>query len=60
MNKNEVCRDILNMKEVLGTKITENLANADLSLEEKRNLSNIMKASVSQIFDSVVDRVLKG
>jgi hypothetical protein len=63
MNKNEVCRDILNMQEVLGTKLAEHVAQneilAGLNVAQKRELTLLFQNSVSEVFNSVVDRVLK-
>ena len=57
--KNSLCREILNIKEVAELQLAEAIATTDLTLNEKRNLSQRASEVVERNFNTVVDKILE-
>lgn len=61
MNKNTLCRTVLDIKEVLSNQVVETLTGLDsLTLKEKKALREKVRTVVDRNFDLVVDKILEG
>lgn len=60
MNKNELCREILNVREILEVKLAEKFATLEgLDINKKKELVAMSKTEIQNMFDVIVDRVLE-
>ena len=60
MDKNKLCREVLNVKEVLELKIAENIVSLKgITEQEKKDIVRRLKGNVANTFNVVVDKILE-
>lgn len=61
MDKNKLCREILNIGDVLALQLTESLVSSQtLTKEQIKNQTRQFKSIVESNINTIVDRVLEG
>lgn len=60
MNKNKICREVLDIKEFLESRVSEQIASiSGLSVQEKKEVIAKLNANVTKSFNVVVDKILQ-
>jgi len=60
MDKNKLCRQVLDIKEVLEVKISENIVTLkNLSIQEKKDIIRKLHENVESKFNIIVDKILE-
>jgi len=60
MDKNKLCRQVLDIKEVLEVKISENIVTLEnLSIQEKKDIIRKLHENVESKFNIIVDKILE-